>query len=74
MAEQLSFGLWDTPSTEPVKTNRRNSKPRKVKEPRRCLACSKTFPSIGPHNRICSNCKDQDMWRGPVEFSATISF
>ena len=41
---------------------------------RRCLSCDSQFNSHGPGNRICSGCKAQDMWRGPVEFSTSISF
>lgn len=30
---------------------------------RRCLACSQSFPSEGPHNRICPKCKSTKAWR-----------
>lgn len=30
---------------------------------RRCLLCRETFPSAGPHNRICKPCKSRQVWR-----------
>jgi hypothetical protein len=30
---------------------------------RRCLLCGETFPSAGPHNRICKRCKSSQAWR-----------
>ena len=81
MAEQLSLGFWDaspvkaTPEPSKPKTKKREaSKPRNAKTPRRCLCCSKTFPSHGPGNRICSDCRYGDRFSGPTEFSTSISF
>jgi len=31
--------------------------PRHASVKRSCMACSKTFVSEGPHNRLCSTCK-----------------
>ncbi len=28
-----------------------------------CLLCGETFPSAGPHNRICKSCKSRQVWR-----------
>ena len=29
---------------------------------RSCLTCSKTFASEGPHNRMCSPCRNDSVW------------
>lgn len=44
------------------------------RKPRRCLCCSKTFPSHGPGNRMCSDCRYQAGLSGFTEFSTSISF
>jgi hypothetical protein len=37
---------------------------------RKCLTCGDTFSSHGPGNRICSDCKEGESFRGFSEFSA----
>jgi hypothetical protein len=39
---------------------------------RRCLSCSRDFPSTWAGNRICGPCKDLDSWSSPAT-SYTIS-
>ena len=40
--------------TEP--SNRQN-------KTRKCLMCGDQFPSDGPGNRVCKNCKTTQTWR-----------
>lgn len=66
MTEQLSFGLIITdPEKHRIVSQHR---------PRRCLSCDRQFASSGPGNRICSPCKDLDVWSSPNEFSVSASF
>jgi hypothetical protein len=63
---QLSFGLIITdPEAHRIQA---------MRQPRKCLSCSKTFNSTGPGHRICSPCKDLDVWTSPNEFSVAVSF
>lgn len=60
--EQLSFGLLITdPQAYRIQTMRQS---------RRCLSCNRQFSSHGPGNRLCSDCKEGESFRGFSEFSA----
>jgi hypothetical protein len=37
--------------------------------PRKCLKCEQLFDSEGPHNRICEDCKRQDVYSGFAIYS-----
>jgi len=32
--------------------------------PRKCLRCERIFPSEGPHNRLCGECRHHEVYRG----------
>lgn len=58
---QLDFGLMITdPEAHRVQS---------MRQTRRCLSCDGQFPSTGPGNRICGDCKQLDAWTSPAEFS-----
>src|SRR4051794_34333255 len=45
-----------------------------ARKPRKCLCCGGTFNSAHAGHRICSSCKELDIWSSPNEFSVAVSF
>jgi hypothetical protein len=41
---------------------------------RKCLACTRTFSSTGPENRVCSPCKELEAWSSPADYSLHAAF
>lgn len=39
------------------------AKPIVTKRDRKCLLCTKPFPSHGPGHRVCKRCKASNTWR-----------
>jgi hypothetical protein len=48
------------PGREPARA------PRPEAAPRRCLTCGESFPSGGPHERVCPACKEGEDWLDAV--------
>lgn len=67
MAEQLDFGL--------VITDPQAHRAEAAKKQRKCLSCSTDFKSAGPGNRICSRCKNHEVFTSsPSSFSIHAAF
>jgi hypothetical protein len=45
-----------------------------ARKSRKCLCCGGTFNSAHAGHRICSPCKDLDVWTSPNEFSVSVAF
>jgi hypothetical protein len=64
---QLTFGLLILDPEEHIRLARRQT--------RTCLRCRRGFPSEHAGNRICSDCKQSEIWGSPIaQFAAAAGF
>lgn len=61
-SSQLTFGL--------IVLDPEQHRIEAMRKQRRCLSCQEQFGSTGPGNRICSLCRNSEVWKAGVsEFS-----